>query len=584
MDARRVEIVSADELSESDTLENMSDSQMNIELNSEDVQDIILPDRLRQQPLYLNRYTGEWRVSTTRQNATLTTSTSGPDINQTQKNDETKTQDSDMLNQILKLLGDQKRKFDALDNHLKRDIGKFDTTFDELIWDIKQNFEKQSRQIADLTETTSSLGRKFADLSDKATRQEKVFMGFSDETKTDLQRSTQFHKNKPRTLRPDNYRPFIQLNDVTFEQKFLQEKLEKLEDRADVASLKNDTTLAEKLVHECKLYDDYLDEKFETMTQIILDKTKEPVKGETDNIQKEVRKLKENVIPSLSVIPKPLTGNQNSNENPNNARPSTRPKTGLPMSDTNPNEPFSMLPQDQNYYQTSPHTMHSLTQNAGPVIPDEIRNFNQLYPIHPRNSSTHNNRNNRGYWNPPPTPQQNSQRNNSHYTGTNPFNIRRNNSQHWQGNGNYYYNGYPNSNYNQNNNSYIQNNKNRTRNRNHRDQRREDNRYHPGYFQRNNTQQHPNMYCRKNSNDNTSYSHGRNNVWGNHNGPPPRHVQYSNHQFLPNGTPNATRVNVNNQTVDTWVTRDRNVNIIELSNDPNPQQQPNLLENERQPS
>ncbi|XP_046983088.1 YLP motif-containing protein 1-like, partial [Schistocerca americana] len=71
----------------------------------------------------------------------------------------------------------------------------------------------------------------------------------------------------------------------------LAEKLEKLEDRADVASLKNDTTLAEKLVHECKLCDDYLDEKFETMTQIILDKTKEQVKGETDNIQKESQQI-----------------------------------------------------------------------------------------------------------------------------------------------------------------------------------------------------------------------------------------------------------------------------------------------------
>ncbi|XP_046987338.1 Down syndrome cell adhesion molecule-like protein Dscam2 [Schistocerca americana] len=162
------------------------------------------------------------------------------------------------------------------------------------------------------------------------------------------------------------------LNDVTLEQKSLQEKLEKLEDRADVASLKNDTTLAEKLVHECKLCDDYLDEKFETMTQSILDKTKEQVKGETDNIQQEVRKLKENVIPSLSVIPKPITGNQNTNENLNNARPSTQPKLRLPMNDTNPNEPFSMLPQDQNYYQTSPHTMHSLTQNAGPLMPSGV--------------------------------------------------------------------------------------------------------------------------------------------------------------------------------------------------------------------
>ncbi|XP_047096630.1 probable serine/threonine-protein kinase clkA [Schistocerca piceifrons] len=375
------------------------------------------------------------------------------------------------------------------------------------------------------------------------------------------------------------------------------------------------------------------------MTQIILDKTKEQVKGETDNIQKEVRKLKENVIPSSSVIPKPITDNQNINENHNNARPSTQPKIELPMSDTNPNEPFSMLPQDQNYYQTSPHTMHSLTQNAGPIIPsgvadqtlvrhgyfqtfscdekdkvhqivfirsfdgvsedniknffgyvdeidvvyrDEIRNFNQLYPIHPSNSRTHN-RNDRGYWNPPPTPQQNIQRNNSHYTGTNPFNIRRNNSQHWQGNSNYYYNGYPNSNYNQNNNSYIQNNNSR-RNRNYRDQRREDNRYHPEYFQRNNIQQHPNMYYRNNSNDNTSYSHGRNNVWGNHNGQPSRHMQYGNPQFVPNGTPNVTRGNVNNQTADTWVTHDRNVNIIELGNEPNPQQQPNLPENERRPS
>ncbi|XP_049814071.1 probable ATP-dependent RNA helicase ddx42 [Schistocerca nitens] len=264
------------------------------------------------------------------------------------------------------------------------------------------------------------------------------------------------------------------------------------------------------------------------------------------------------------------------------------------MSDTNLNEPFSMLPQDQNYYQTSPHTMHRVSEDniknffsyvdeIDVVYRDEIRIFNQLYPIHPSNSRTYN-RNDRGYRNPPPTPQQNTQRNNSHYTGANPFNIRRNNSQHWQGNSNYYYNGYPNSNYNQNNNSYIQNNNNRRTNRNYRDQRRDDNRYHPGYFQRNNIQQHPNMYCRNNSNDNISYSHGRNNVWGNHNGQPPRHMQYSNPQFVPNGTPNATRGNVNNQTADTWVTRDRNVNIIELGNEPNLQQQPNLPENERRPS
>ncbi|XP_049947614.1 uncharacterized protein LOC126455899 [Schistocerca serialis cubense] len=403
MDARRVEIVSADELSESDTLQNMSDSQMNIELNFEDVQDIILPDRLRQQPLYLNRYTGEWRVSTTRQNATLTTSTSEPDINQTRKNDETKTQDSDMLNQILTLLGDQNRKFDkrfdALDeknDNLKRDIGKFDTKFDELTRDIKQNFEKQSRQIADLTETTSSLGRKFTDLSDKVTRQEKVFVKFSDEAKTDLQRCnekllTVVSEQQKTSTQVDELRQSHnsvktnqehldltitdlsdRLNDVTLEQKSLQEKLEKLEDRVDVASLKNDTTLAEKLVHECKLCDDYLDEKFETMTQIILDKTKEQVKGETDNIQKEVRKFKENVIPSLSVIPKPITGNQNTNETHNNARPSTQPKIELPLSDTNPNEPFSMLPQDQNYNQTSPHTRHNIPLHYSFLVVDKL--------------------------------------------------------------------------------------------------------------------------------------------------------------------------------------------------------------------
>ncbi|XP_049794831.1 uncharacterized protein LOC126205743 [Schistocerca nitens] len=198
---------------------------------------------------------------------------------------------------------------------------------------MTEYFERTAKQITELNTTTQQLSQRFDTLSDRVTKQEETLVTFTHETKNNITRCenqltqivnvqqevnthveelAQAHASASSTqekLTEEVGNITQQLTMVVLEQTHLKEKIEKLEARSDLASLNNDTNMTERIVHECKLCDDYLDKKLETITQDILSKTKTHVKDETKHIEDEVTKLRDNVVPCLVIGANASSGN-----------------------------------------------------------------------------------------------------------------------------------------------------------------------------------------------------------------------------------------------------------------------------------
>ncbi|XP_049800310.1 GATA zinc finger domain-containing protein 4-like [Schistocerca nitens] len=580
MERGKVERVSADELSEVDSSFNQQESPRFPPWTSSQINAMILPQTRNicdnTQMATLNDEMCNGRE--TRPSAPLLTSMSEPNMRQIQQCDTNRTQETDKLDRLFELFADMKRdvsqkidaKLDALGQDFKQRLDKSDEKFDVLNRTMTENFERTTKQMTELNNTTQKLSQRFETLSNRVTKQEETLVTFTHETKNNIARCenqltqivnvqqevntrveelAQAHTSASSTqgkLTEEVGNITQQLTMVVLEQTHLKEKIEKLEDRADLASLNNDTNMAERIVHECKLCDDYLDKKLETITQDILSKTKTHVKDGPKTTEDEVTKLRDNGVPCLAIGANASLGNDKTAKTMANDTDRT-PIVKSPISNQNYNVPPSFPPNEQ-YYDTTPRVA-SDTNYVNTVMPtgmaddtligvpeNDVKTFLNFLDqmdvvyrgdsrhsnfIHISNQNQHppqRNRSDGGWWNHPSAPRHNTMPARETYSNGNVYDSRNNRRYSWNNNNNNNYHPYQNGNYKQNEN-YRQYNNNNNR-------RRENNRYNPGYFDRNVT------YNRHNYHQNISNPNNhRQNMWNtqnsrmtNHNPPrnPPR--------------------------------------------------------------
>ncbi|XP_049947124.1 GATA zinc finger domain-containing protein 4-like [Schistocerca serialis cubense] len=502
MEEGKVEIVSADELSELDSSCNQQESPRFPPWTSSQINAMILPQSRNicdnTQMATLNDEMRSGRE--TRPSAPLLTSMSEPNMRQIQQCDTNRTKETYKLDRLLELLAD-----------MNRDVSQ---KIDILNHTMTENFERTTKQMTELSNTTQQLSQRFETLSDRVTKQEETLVTFTHETKNNITRYenqltqivnvqqevntrveelAQAHTSASSTqekLTEEVGNITQQLTKVVLEQTHLKENIEKLEKRADLASLNNDTNMAERIVHECKLCDDYLDKKLETITQDILSKAKTHVKDETKHIEDKVTKLRDNVAPCLVIGVS--SGNDKTAKTMANDTDRT-PIVESHISNQNYNVPLSFPPNKQ-YYDTTPR------------VASDTNYVNTVMPTGMVDDTQYNNNNNR---------------------------------------------------------------------------RRENNRYNPGYFDRNMTYNRHNYH----QNNNNPNNH-RQNMWNTQNSLMTNHNPPRNPLPFPSTVMySPTRSSNNNcgaPSADMWAPTGRNVNIVELVNEPGQTQQ--TTENSRRPS
>ncbi|XP_049813980.1 uncharacterized protein DDB_G0287625-like [Schistocerca nitens] len=572
MERGKVEIVSADELSEVDSSFNQQESPRFPPWTSSQINAMILPQTRNicdnTQMATLNDEM--WNGRETRPSAPLLTSMSEPNMRQIQQCDTNRTQETDKLDRLLELFTD-----------MKRDVSQ---KIDILNHTMTENFERTTKQMTELNNTTQQLGQRFETLSDRVTKQEETLVTFTHETKNNINRCetqltqivnvqqevntrveelAQAHTSASSTqekLTEEVGNITQQLTMVVLEQTHLKEKIEKLEERADLASLNNDTNMAERIVHECKLCDDYLDKKLETITQDILSKTKTHVKDGPKTTEDEVTKLRDNVVPCLAIGANASLGNDKTAKTMANDTDRT-PIVKSPISNQNYNVPLSFPPNEQ-YYDQMDVVYRGDSHHSNFI---HISKQNQHPPQ--RNCSDG------GWWNHTSAPRHNTMPARETYSNGNVYDSRNNRRYSWNNNNNNNYHPYQNGNYKQNEN-YRQYNSNNNR-------RRENNRYNPGYFDRNMTYNRHN-YHQNNSNPNNH----RHNMWNTQNSRMTNHNSPRNPPPFPStvmhSPPRSSNNNCGAPSADAWAATGRNVNIVELVNEPGQTQQ--TTENSRRPS
>ncbi|XP_049964451.1 putative uncharacterized protein DDB_G0286901 [Schistocerca serialis cubense] len=408
----------------------------------------------------------------------LLTSMSEPNMRQIQQCDTNRTQETDKLDRLLELFADMKRdvcqkieaKLDALGQDFKQRLDKSDEKFDVLNRTMTENFERTTKQMTELNNTTQKLSQRFETLSNRVTKQEETLVTFTHETKNNITRCenqltqivnvqqevntrveelAQAHTSASSTqekLTEEVGNITQQLTMVVLEQTHLKEKIEKLEDRADLASLNNDTNMAERIVHE--------------------------------------------------------------------------------------------------FYRGDSRHSNFI----------HISNQNQYPP--------QRNRSDGGWWNHPSAPRHNTVPARETYSNGNVYDGRNNRRNSWNNNNNYH--PYQNGNYKQNEN-YRQYNNNNNR-------RRENNQYNPGYFDRNMPYNRHN-YRQNNNNPNNH----RQNMWNTQNSRRTNHNPPRNPPPFPStvmhSPPRSSNNNCGAQSADAWAQTGRNVNIVELVNEPDQTQQ-----------
>ncbi|XP_049809543.1 nuclear transcription factor Y subunit gamma-like [Schistocerca nitens] len=287
MERGKVEIVSADELSDVDSSFNQHESPRFPPWTSSQINAMVLPQTRNicdnTQMATLNDEM--WNGRETRPSAPLLTSMSEPNMRQIQQCDTNRTQETDKLDRLLELFADMKRdvsqkidaKLDALGQDFKQRLDKSDEKFDVLNRTMTENFERTTKQMTELNNTTQQLSQRFETLSDRVTKQEETLVAFTHETKNNITRCenqltqivnvqqevntrveelAQAHTSASSTqekLTEEVGNITQQLTMVVLEQTHLKEKIEKLEDRADLASLNNDTNMAERIVHDYQM-------------------------------------------------------------------------------------------------------------------------------------------------------------------------------------------------------------------------------------------------------------------------------------------------------------------------------------------
>ncbi|XP_047100957.1 GATA zinc finger domain-containing protein 4-like [Schistocerca piceifrons] len=558
MERGKVEIVSADELSEVDSSFNQQESPRFPPWTSSQINAMILPQtRNICDNTQLSTLNDEmWNGRETRPSAPLLTPMSEPNMRQIQQCDTNRTQETDKLDRLLELFADMKRdvsqkieaKLDALGQDFKQRLDKSDEKFDVLNRTMTENFERTTKQMTELNNTTQKLSQRFETLSNQVSKQEETLVTFTHETKNSITRCenqltqivnvqqevntrveelAQAHTSASSTqekLTEEVGNITQQLTMVVLEQTHLKEKIEKLEDRADLTSLNNDTNMAERIVHECKLCDDYLDKKLETITQDILSKTK------THTLYWSKPADLPAIIDTLkSHLPFPYRDRL----------------IGVPVNDVK--------------------TFLNFLDQMDVVYRGDSRHSNFTHVSKQNQYPPQWNRSDGGWWNHPPARET--------YSNGNAYDGRNNRTNSWNNNNNNNYHPYQNGNYMQNeNHRQYNNNSNR---------RREKNRYNPGYFDRNMTYNRHNYH----QNNNNPNNH-RQNMWNtqhsrmtNHN--PPRNPPPFPSTVM-HSPPRSSNNNCGAPSADAWAPTGRNVNIVELVNEPGQTQQ--TTENSRRPS
>ncbi|XP_046991179.1 putative uncharacterized protein DDB_G0286901 [Schistocerca americana] len=415
---------------------------------------------------------------------------------------------------------------------MNRDVSQ---KIDILNHTMTENFERTTKQMTELNNTTQQLSQRFETLSDRVTKQEETL-----EVNTRVEELAQAHTSASSTqekLTEEVGNITQQLTMVVLEQTHLKENIEKLEKRADLASLNNDTNMAERIVHECKLCDDYLDKKLETITQDILSKAKTHVKDETKHIEDEVTKLRDNVVPCLVIGANASSGNDKTAKTMANDTDRT-PIVESPISNQNYNVPLSFPPNEQ-YYDTTPRVANKM---------DVVYRGNSCHSnfTHITNQNQHppqRNRSDGGWWNHPSAQRHNTMPARKTYSNGNVYDSRNNRRNSWNNNNNNNYHPYKNGNYKQNEN-YRQYNNNNNR-------RRENNRYNPGYFDRNMTYNRHNYH----QNNNNPNNH-RQNMWNTQNSRMTNHNPPRNPPPVPStvmhSPPRSSNNNCSAPSADAW--------------------------------
>ncbi|XP_047105988.1 GATA zinc finger domain-containing protein 14-like [Schistocerca piceifrons] len=183
------------------------------------------------------------------------------------------------------------------------------------------------------------------------------------------------------------------------------------------------------------------------------------------------------------------------------------------------------------------------------------------------------NRSDGGWWNHPSAPRHSTMPARETYSNGNVYDGRNNHRNSWNNNNNNNYHPYQNGNYMQNENHRQYNNN--------RNGRRENNRYNPGYFDRNMPYNRHNYH----QNNNNPNNHRRN-MWNTQhsrmtNRNPPRNRPPFPSTVM-HSPPRSSNNNCGAPSADAWAPTGRNVNIVELVDEPGQTQQ--TTENSLRPS
>ncbi|XP_047108691.1 SWI5-dependent HO expression protein 3-like [Schistocerca piceifrons] len=274
---------------------------------------------------------------------------------------------------------------------------------------MTENFERMTKQMTELKNTTQQLSQRFETMSDRVTKQEETLVTFTHETKNNITRCetqltqivnvqqevntrveelAQAHTSASSTqekLTEEVGNITQQLTMVVLEQTHLKEKIEKLEDRADLASLNNTPTWPKELY-----------------TNDILSKAKTHVKDETKHIEDEVTKLRDNVVPYLVIGVNASSGNDKTAKTMANDTDRT-PIVESPISNQNYNVPLSFPPNEQ-YYDTTPRVANQMDV----VYRGDSCHSNFTHVTNQNQHPPQRNRSDGGWWNHPPAPRHNT--------------------------------------------------------------------------------------------------------------------------------------------------------------------------------
>ncbi|XP_049961751.1 GATA zinc finger domain-containing protein 14-like [Schistocerca serialis cubense] len=230
MERGKVEIVSADELSEVDSSFNQQESPRFPPWTSSQINAMIL---LQTRNICDNTQMATlndemWNGREARPSAPLLTSMSEPNMRPIQQCDTNRTQETDKLDRLLELFADMKRDLSQRFETLSDRVTKQEETLVTFTHETKNNITRCENQLTQIVNVQQEVNTRVEELAQAHTSASSTQEKLTEEVGNITQ----------------------QLTMVVLEQTHLKEKIEKLEDRADLASLNNDTNMAERIVHE----------------------------------------------------------------------------------------------------------------------------------------------------------------------------------------------------------------------------------------------------------------------------------------------------------------------------------------------